>query len=378
MTALRLRRPMRALSVLCVLLAALMWLQAGKASALAPDKTAWYDALGLQTYTGETTPSVAGFGQLEVAYVPVSVTVPSETLPDIPITPPTLPPSVPVGVPVPDLGRVGGMTIGDTLAFAAVEYTVPLQVGGQAIDPNSLRAELTLSLDPNTSIDLSSGDIVACPTTNALWASGADQPSNQAAPYDCAPGMGVSGNYDASSHTMSFALSSAQEYQAPSGPTGIFSVVLAPGSSPSGPFMAVFDAPSSSSFVITGESPASNNEDNLAGSGVSSGNGLTNGFGPSGVDFGGIPGLPSTGVGEAGGTSPVSTSPITAVTTPGTVALGTPADVSATRGLSSGSQRMVAVILLAALGAGLWMAASQTGRRPRSLRQAHSAPTQGD
>jgi hypothetical protein len=43
-------------------------------------------------------------------------------------------------------------------------------------------------------------------------------------------------------------------------------------------------------------------------------------------------------------------------------------------GLSSGSQRAIAVILLVALAAGLGMAASSGRHQPRSLRQIHGAP----
>lgn len=363
-------RPLRVAAVLCLVLAAATWLTAGRAAALGPDKTAWYDALGLQGYTGETTPSLASNGQLEVAYVPASVNVPSEKLPTVPVTPPTLP-SLPVGVPAPSGGKVGGMTLGNTLAFAAVEYPIPLLVNGQTIDPASIRGVLTLALS-SRSLGMSNGEIVACPTTETLWAAGADQPATQASAYDCAAGLAVSGNYDAASHTISFILSSAQEYQSPTGPNGTFSLVLAPGSSPTGPFTAVFDPPGASSFVITGESPASNADENLA-------SGATGYGDASGIGFGGVSGITTPTFSSIVGvlpTGPSTTPGGTTSTAPGgtgATALGTPEQVVSDRGLSSSSQRTIAVILLAALGAGLWMSASNTARQPRSLRRDHAS-----
>jgi hypothetical protein len=366
MTTVRFSRPMRVAAVLCVLVAAVLWLTAGRAAALGPDKTAWYDTTDLQQYTGETTPSVAGAGQLEVAYEPAAVTEPTETTPSVPVTPPTLPPSAPVGVPVPSLGQVGGATLGGTLAFATLEYTVPLQVGGQSINPSSISGVLTLSLDPSNSVGMASGDMVACPTTNALWASGDDQPDTQAPPYDCAAGTAVTGNYDSASNTVTFNLNGEQEYQGPSGPTGIFSLALVPGTSPSGPFTAVIDSPSASSFAITNESPGSNAEENLAADGSSGSFGLSG----SGVNSSSGPLSPLS----AAGSSPAQgTTPTSSTATPGAVDLGVPA---AATGLGGGSQRTIAVILLAALAAGLWMGASNTGRTPRSLRPVH-APAPG-
>jgi hypothetical protein len=59
--------------------------------------------------------------------------------------------------------------------------------------------------------------------------------------------------------------------------------------------------------------------------------------------------------------------------TPSAVALGAPTTSDIVSGLSSGYQRTVAVILLMALGAGLWMAASMKRHTPTSLRPVHAA-----
>jgi hypothetical protein len=271
-------------------------------------------------------------------------------------------------VPVPTSGQVGGATVGDTLAFTTVEYTVPLQDGGQSINPTSLGGVLTLSLDSSNSVGMGSGDIVACPTTNALWASGADQPATQAPPYDCSAGNAVTGNYDASLNTVTFSLGSAQEYQGPSGPSGIFSLALVPGTSPTGPFTAVINPPSASSLALINESPASNADENLAGAGV------LGGFGSTGGTFSSSSGaLPSSSV--SGSSSTPGAAPTTNSSIPGAVNLGVPA---AATGLGTGSQRTIAVILLVALAGGLWMGASNTGRQPRSLRPVHAAASGTD
>jgi len=373
-----LARSMRVASVLCVLVASFTWLTASRASALGPDKTAWFDNLNLQGTTGETTPSAAKNGQLEVAYAPAAATVPSQTLPTAPASTPTLPSSSPVGAPVPTGGKVGGSTVGNTLAFAEVEYTVPLQTGGQTIDPTSIRGLLTLTLDPQSSANVGSGDIVACPTTNNLWAAGDDQQASQAASYNCSSGQAVTGNYDAPSNTVTFDLSSTQELQEPSGPTNIFSLAVVPGASPTGAFTAVIQPPSSTSFAITGESPASNANQNLANTGA--------GAAPPPITPVTAPpasGFQQESSGLAGNSgaalvSPVTPTPATTPTTataPSTVALGAPAATSAVSGLSSGYQRTIAVILLLALGTGLWMAASLQRHVPRSLRPVHAAPS---
>jgi hypothetical protein len=234
---------------------------------------------------------------------------------------------------------------------------------------------LTLSVDPSSSIGLGSGDVIACPTSNALWASGADQPASQAAPYDCSPGVAVTGNYDSASHTISFDLTSAQEYQAPAGPTGIFSLVLAPGSSPSGPFTAIFDAPGSSSFDITGESPAA---DGSSVPGGSSGFGSSLGIGTGTGQLGGTSDLPFSLTGAGAGVQPAASSAANPSSALEPSASGSTADVTALPGLTSGSQRTIAVILLVGLGGGLWMAASNTGRRPRSLRRVQGATADPD
>jgi hypothetical protein len=357
---------MRFVAGLNVVIAAVLLFTPSSATAMGPDKTAWFDDTGLQGYTGVTTPALASNGEIEVAYIPVGVTVPKENIPAPPITPPTLPPALGLGIPVPSVGSVGGNTIGDTLAFGAVEYTVPLQSGGQPIDPTSLRAVLTLALNPTKSIEVGTGDVLACPASNTLWAAGDDQTYTQAPTYDCSPGVAVTGNYDASAHTMTFDLSNAQEYETPTGEgTGIFSLILAPGTSPTGPFTAVFTTPSSTSFSLTTESPltgsgAGDNELVPYASGINVGSNFSLGSNP-GFSLT-VPSSPSSP--SASASTPGSSS------SPAPIAQGT--QIAVAQGLSGGTQRSIAVILLLALAAGLWMGASNRSRPPRSLRTVHT------
>jgi hypothetical protein len=365
----RRRLVLRVAAAGCLLGAGVLAFVPSAAQGLAPMKTAWYDATGLQQYTGITTPSLAQNNQLEVAYVPISLSIPPVKLPNLPVTPPTLPPGLPISaLPIPDGGEIGGETLGDTLAFGALEYDVPLDDNGQSIDPTSLRAILTLTLDSALSLGMQSGDLVACPTTNTLWASGSDQTISQAPPYDCSAGFGVSGNYDAGNHTVSFDLASGQEYQALSGPTGSFSVVIAPASSPSGPFTAVIQPPSASSFDLTAESPLGNANLNEAPGALSGplGFGFSSGTGASLFP---LPPIPPTF-----GTPPVPSSSISTTTAPstgGTQASTTPLSATQTAypgGLTSGPQRSIAIIVLVALAIGLALGTSNVSRAPRSLR----------
>lgn len=353
---------MRLGAALCVALAATAWFALARAYAgIAPTKTAWYDNSGAQDVTGETTPSAAQSGELEVSYVNASTSVPSEPVPSAPTVP---------GAPVqPPQGNEGGQAVGNTEAFAAVEYTVPMQgAGGTSIDPDSLQATLTLTLDTSSSADVSSGDVVACPTATDLWSAGGDQDSGQAPQYSCSGSGAVTGNYDSTDNTVSFALSSAQESALT---PGVFSVVIVPGSSPSGPFQAIFEPPAASSFQVTVENSATNPGNTVIDTGpVPSGAGSTPGS--SAVPFGlQAYGPPSTSA------LPSGTTPSTPTSTPGAGATaGAPAGVALGSspvprpGAGEGLARTIAIIVLVALSAALVAGATTPARRPRSLRGA--------
>ncbi|HUY64398.1 MAG TPA: hypothetical protein VMV14_07780 [Acidimicrobiales bacterium] len=343
----------RLAAVGCLAGAGAAWFGMGSASAATtagPARTAWYDNTGAQNVTGVTTPSAAQPGELQVSYVPAAATVPQQTLPAAPPVP---------GAPVaPPSGNVGGNTLGYTLSFAAVDYTVPTDVGGQPVDPSSITAVLTLSLNSASSGNVTNGDLIACPTTTTLWTGGGDQDSGAAPPYSCT--NAVTGNVDTTANTVTFDLTSAQESSLS---PGTFSLVIVPGSSPSGAFQAVISAPSSSSMAVTNESPMGSPNTNLDGATYSSGNlagstdaGAGSGafalqtFSPAGAVS--TPASGSTSIAPAAGSS--------------TYAAAAPAALHG--GLGSGAQRTVALVVLLALGALLVLASSNPARAPRSLR----------
>lgn len=353
----KVRVGMRLSAGACFVLAGVAWLGMGAASAAVtagPTKTAWYDRSGAQNVTGETTPSPAQPGELEVSYVPAAATAPEQTIPPAPSVP---------GAPVaPPSGNVGGSTLGYTVAFAAVEYSLPLEVGGQSVDPSSITGTLTLALDQASSGNVANGDLLACPTNTTLWSAGGDQDAGQAPPYSCADA--VSGNVDSAGHTVSFALTSAQESQLS---PGTFSLVIVPGSTPAGAFQAVFSPPGDTSLAVTGESPLGNANDNLD-------NGLAGGTdqGSSG-DFGlqSFSPAPDSGAGSVVG--PAATAPVPAASSGPAGSRGGTADALGARaalrgGIGSNAQRTVALVVLLALGTLLVAASSRPGRSPRSLR----------
>lgn len=355
---LRARRMFRLAAGACFAAAGVTWWAVGPAAAssnVGPTKTAWYDRSGAQNVTGETTPSAAQPGELEVSYVPAQVTAPTQTLPST-VTPPAVP-GAPVQPPAPPQGNVGGNSIGYALAFAAVDYEVPMEADGASLDPSSLAGTLTLALDQTSSSQVSTGDLLACPTVTTLWSSGGDQDASQAPQYSCA--NAVTGNVDSSAHTVSFALTSAQENTLT---PGAFSLVVVPSTAPTEPFQAVFSPPGASSFVLTDASPLGNPNDNVDLS-VSSPD-LSGAGDVTGADLGLQAFTPSSG-------APSATSPAAA---PGGAATGALPGAFATApavlrgGLGANVQRTIALVVLLGLGT-LLVLASSTGRRaPRSLR----------
>lgn len=349
------RRALRLAAGACFGGAAALGLVPGPVSAaasLGPAKTAWYDASGAQQVTGETTPSAAQPGELEVAYAPASATVPQQTAPSTPAVP---------GAPAPTPGQAGGGSVGGTLALAAVEYDVPLQSGGQSVDPSSITALLTLTLDQASSQGVAAGDLLACPTETTLWSAGGDQDVSQAPPYSCSSGA-VTGKLDTSAHTVRFDLGQAQENALS---PGSFSLVIVPSPTPSGPFQAVFSAPGGDSLEVTGESQAQNLGSDQLGAG-----------GP--LDQSGLPGsdggvlanpsafalapAPATGGGPSPGARTIR---------PG-IYRSVPAALHG--GLGTSAQRTVALGVLLGIGALLVAASSQRVRPPRSLLQVVRAP----
>ena len=352
----RARRWLRLGAGACFAVAGFGWWTVGSASAAGndtsgPTKTAWYDRTGAQNVTGETTPSAARADELEVSYVPAQATAPQQTIPPT-VTSPTVP-GAPVQPPGPPEGNVGGNSLGYALAFAAVDYEIPLEQDGQTLDPSSLAGTLTLALDQTSSSNVSTGDLLACPTVTTLWSAGGDQDASQAPQYSCSDA--VTGNVDSSAHTVSFALSSSQENGLSA---GAFSLVIVPSTAPAGPFQAVFSAPGATSFVLTDASAMGNPNTDLVGSGSSD--------------------LSGTGDLSAGSIEPQAFTPSSAGPSPS--APGSPGGASVPvggyhelpavlrGGLGASAQRTVALVVLLGLGTLLVLASSQQVRAPRSLR----------
>ncbi|MHB8439074.1 MAG: hypothetical protein ACYDD4_07920 [Acidimicrobiales bacterium] len=328
--------------------AAVLLVGAGTASAdttAGPVKTAWYDNSGAQQATGETTPSAAKSGELEVSYAPAGASAPTETVPPAPTVP-----GAPAQVPS---GPVGGSSVGNTLAFAAVDYQVPTTVNGQQVDPTSITAVLTLTLDSTSSPGISTGDLIACPTASDLWSPGGDQDASQAPGYSCGTSA-ATGNV--SGQTVTFDLASAQE--SPLVP-GEFTLAIVPGTSPSGAFQAVITQPTGTSLDVTGESPAANLNQNLAYTPPANPT-------PAPGAFGIQPFAPTTTFAPTASSPVPSTTPAPLAPTATTPLTAGP--VSALRGgLGAGAQRTVALMVLLALGVLLVAASSRTTRAPRSL-----------
>ena len=346
------RRLARLAAGACFAGAAVLWWTAGTGAAAVtagPAKTAWYDRTGAQNVTGETTPSAAQPGELEVSYVPAQATAPQQTLPPAPTVP-----GAPVGPPQ---GNAGGNSVGYALAFAAVDYQVPLEVQGQAVDPSSVTAVLTLALDQASSGNVADGDLIACPTITTLWSAGGDQDASQAPQYSCA--QSVSGHVDSTANTVTFDLTAAQENSLSA---GSFSLVIVPGTTPAGAFEAVFAAPSAQSLVVTNESPAANPDTNLDQSAASPDSGTADlAAGTSGFAL--QPFAPASPGTAAGGPQAPSAS---ASTPGGRFTVAAPAALRG--GLGAGVQRTIAVLVLVALGTVLVLASSNPARAPRSLR----------
>lgn|GEM_PF-6705676 len=332
-------------SAACLLAAgALVWF-GGPAWALAPDRTAWWNTVPV------TTPTSA----------PAS-------LPTAPTTPVTAPSTI-----GPNELEVSFTGTG-TAAFAAVQYTVPLQVATGTIDPSTLTATMTLTLD--TANSTGTPAVVACPTTTP-WSAGGDQQAATAPATDCSGDALAKGTVDATNHTVSFSLGAAQEE---SYDPGVFAVAILPDPSATQPFQAVFDGPGDQSFTVTGEQVEPTTTTTTA---VPAGNG--GGAGSSGLGSdqggGGVFALapPFEAPGALAPAAPVATpsEPTTGVSPGARVPLALGARPAARQGMSPSVQRAVAVVVLVLLGVGLAAAAGREQRAPRSLRPVHLTPAGG-
>jgi hypothetical protein len=170
--------------------------------------------------------------------------------------------------PEPDT-NAGGLRVGvsssQTLAFGAVEYSLPKDAGG------TLEFAIT-SITSNSNAPVVNA-ILACPTKDDSWKAGDDQDSSTAPAYDCSTHSYV-GRLSADQSTMTFQVDGSADVS-----DGVLSLAIVPahstaipyigtdpgtGTDLTAPFVVNFDKPNSNSFVS--DSPSSDSSSSDAGS----------------------------------------------------------------------------------------------------------------
>ncbi|HET9732128.1 MAG TPA: hypothetical protein VFP54_05585 [Acidimicrobiales bacterium] len=164
-----------------------------RASADAPDKTAWFS------------------------------TVPGGIFPPAPL------------LPAGDLS-VGAGPAGSTTSFSAVQYAL-----------GAPEAVLTLTVDVANS--QGTPQVVACPTTSP-WSAGPDQSPSAAPTYDCSSPRSVKGQLSADGKTITFRLGPGQGSK-----DGGFSLAVVPDPTATSPFQLDVVAPKQDSLVAASPGP---------------------------------------------------------------------------------------------------------------------------
>ncbi|MHB2024947.1 MAG: hypothetical protein ACYCO3_16770, partial [Mycobacteriales bacterium] len=140
---------------------------------------------------------------------------------------------------------------GETLSFSALAY----QVSGSG------SGSVTLTLQIDTANSSGTAQVQACPTANATWSSGGDQPSSAAPSYDCSAHSYL-GTPSLNGKSMTFFLDSGAEVS-----PGIYSVAIVPQPSYAVPVVGQpVPVATSTPFTLTFQTP---NGASLSGSGVS-------------------------------------------------------------------------------------------------------------
>jgi hypothetical protein len=228
--------------------------------------------------------------------------------------------------PAPDT-NAGGLRVGvsssQTLAFGAVEYSLPKDAGA------TLELAVT-SITSNANAPVVNA-IVACPTKDDSWKAGDDQDASTAPAYDCSSHQYV-GHLSADQATMTFQVDGSADVT-----DGVLSLAIVPahstaipyigtdpgtGTDLTAPFVVDFDKPNANSFVS--DAPSSSSSDSSSG-GSSPPPPTTSDTGSSGASG-------STSFPAPPGTADVSVPPAT-TTDPGTapvVAGQQPASTGAT------------------------------------------------
>lgn len=172
--------------------------------------------------------------------------------------------------PAPDT-NAGGLRVGvsssQTLAFGAVEYSLPRD--GSA----TLELKVT-SMTSNANAPVVNA-IIACPTKDDSWKAGDNQDSSTAPAYDCERAYSV-GRLSADQSTMTFQVNGSADIS-----DGVLSLAIVPahstaiayigtdpgtGTDLTPPFVVDFDKPGSNSFVTEGGSSDSSSSDSPSSS----------------------------------------------------------------------------------------------------------------
>lgn len=357
----------------------------GTASAAAgPQRAAWWDmtvAGGAPPPTTVPSPPPTTLPSTTVpeTTLPPPPPVPSTTLPATTLPATTVPgTTVPSSTTVPTSSNAATLEVGNDDAqyteIAAIQYSVPLEQSGLAVDPKSIDALLVLTVVPGASAG--TPKLVACPVTSN-WSPGADQMAKTAPHYDCKGTHAAKGVYNAFSLTETWNLSWPQER---TGHPGVFSVAILPEGAPrkAGVFHVSLK-PDASSFQVMSWQPTGGQ-----GAGVPppppvappppSGSpppGLPGSAAPGGSAGGSSVGFtaPSAPAGPSSPSAPAAGSPSAAPSSAGSgttpVPLGSARPAALRTGL--GVARGLAIGLLVVLGLLLSSASGRTTRPARLL-----------
>jgi hypothetical protein len=254
------------------------------------------------------------------------------------------------------------------LSYAAVRFQLPAN-----IDPGS--ASVVLRLDLVQTGTVGTPVVAACVTTGS-WTPGGDQAASSAPGYSCGEGKESVGVVSGSSETWSlnsaFMSSSSQ---------GLYDIALVPDPGTSAPFSVDYSQPTTSSVLITG-SPAQTGA-------PSSDSGLANQPAYSGAPAGPPVGMyqpnseiPTGVAAVAAGSSPVAaggepppalaagaTRPTTSPAAPGNLSAGAHPGTAAVAASAEGTpaRRVMAAVVLIALGAALYLISRTPARAPRLI-----------
>lgn len=353
------RRLTRTLAVLCAVLAVVVPFAPAPSSAEAPQEVGWWSrrlplqgevegqsAVQAVRFTPRNTSSAASPGQ----ELPIPTTIPGSgpvTTVPLPVPPPTLP--VPP-VTLPDDGGPGtpNPTVPDGGLWVANDVTGASAVSALRFRGDIGAAQLTLRFAPGgTTV----GPIVACPVLSA-WNAGPEGAWRDRPAHDC-DRLSLTGRVTADGTGMSFTI--PQGFQ--SFGERVLDIMILPSTVSGDVFSVYFDKPGPESLDVSQgqELPT-----------------ITADFEPDPLALPTAPTFDSFDSGSFEG-SPPPAGPTTEVASPTVDLTGdggripTPIAGVFEPFTESRTARIIAIITLLAMGAGLWRLSGQTGRNPRLI-----------